>query len=316
MGKAKAKAKAAKKKPAADSEDSDDEPAPKTKAKTKAPKKVDSDDDDSDDKPAPKAKAKAKKKRDSDDEDEEEPPAKAPKTKVQVEGKSSEDLTVFVGGLPFSCEEATLRKDFAECGEIERLNMPKNDEGRPKGIAFITLTTDAGVEAALKYNETDYGGRTLRVNKAGDRPPKGDDEMTVFVRGLPWSCEQETLRKDFAECGEIVNLRMTLNEEGRPKGIAFIEYKAKEGVEEALKFNDTEYGGRTIGVSKAGDRPPKGEGKGKDGKGKDKGKGKGKKGKGKSKDGLSSEKTAAKHGAMVESTGKKQTFGDSDDDDE
>lgn len=124
------------------------------------------------------------------------------------------------------------------------------------------------------------------------------------------------MRKDFAECGEIVNLRMPLNEEGKPKGIAFIEYKAKEGVEEALKFNDTEYGGRTIGVSKAGDRPPKGEGKGKDGKGKDKGKGKGKKGKGKSKDGLSSEKTAAKHGAMVESTGKKQTFGDSDDDDE
>ena len=40
-----------------------------------------------------------------------------------------------------------------------------------------------------------------------------------------------------------------------------------------------------------------------------KGKGKGKK------DGMSSEKKAAQHGAMVESTGEKKTFDDSDDDD-
>merc|ERR1712013_340197 len=67
----------------------------------------------------------------------------------------------------------------------------------------------------------------------------------------------------------------------------------------------------TIFVRKAGDRGDKG--KGKDGKGKD-GKGKGKKGKGKGKDGMSFEAKAARDGAMVESTGKKQTFADSDED--
>merc|ERR1712178_482419 len=111
------------------------------------------------------------------------------------------------------------------------------------------------------------------------------------------------LKKDFAECGEIESLRLPMNEEGRPRGIAFVKYKSAEGVEAALKFDDTEYGGRTINVSKAGEggKGKDGKGKGKDGKGKD---GKGKiKGKGK-KGGMSAEKMAASSCAMVESTGE------------
>merc|ERR1719414_1408488 len=114
----------------------------------------------------------------------------------------------------------------------------------------------------------------------------------------------------------VARLSMPMNDEGRPKGIAFISFSDKESVKKALKFNGEEYAGRTLVVRKAGDRGEKGDkgkGKGKDG-GKD-GKGKGKKGKGKGK-GLSDEKKAAKDGAMVESTGTKQTFADSDDEED
>merc|ERR1711879_820554 len=103
------------------------------------------------------------------------------------------------------------------------------------------------------------------------------NENTVFIRGLPWSISEDTLRKDFSECGEIEKLTLPLNEEGRPKGISFIKYKSQQGVDAALKFDSTEYGGRSINVCKAGEC----KGKGKDGKGK----GEGKNGKGKGKDG-------------------------------
>jgi len=139
-------------------------------------------------------------------------------------------------------------------------------------------------------------------------------------RGLSFETEEATLKKDFEECGEIVRCKMPLNDEGKCKGIAFIEFKTKDGFDAALKFNEDTYGGRTIYVSKAGEgkgdgKKGKDKSKGKDkGKGKDgkdgKGKGKGKKGK---KDGLSTEAKASKNGSMVESTGTKQTFGDSDD---
>merc|ERR1711920_501156 len=148
---------------------------------------------------------------------------------------------------------------------------------------------------------------------------KNRDENTVFVRGLPFATTEESLKKDFAECGEIENLRMPLNDEGSCRGIAFIKYAAKEGCDKALEFNETDYGGRTIYCAMAGDSAGgKGkDGKGKGGKGKD-GKGKGKDGKGKSKGKgkkgkASSEAVAKNTGAIVEPTGTKKSFADSDD---
>ena len=133
-----------------------------------------------------------------------------------------------------------------------------NEEGKPKGIAFVKYKTQEGFDAAIKFDNTEYGGRTIYVSKAGEGKGKGkdgkgkdgkgkgksdhDNEFTVFVRGLPFSVEEETLKKDFAECGEIVRLKMPMNEEGRPKGIAFVKFSSQEGLDAALKFDNTEYG--------------------------------------------------------------------------
>jgi len=128
------------------------------------------------------------------------------------------------------------------------------------------------------------GGDPTAKGKAKGKGKSGGDENTVFVRGLPFSCTEESLTKDFADCGELVSLRMPLNDEGSCRGIAFIKYTSKEGMDKAMAFNETDYGGRTIFCSDAAIKP-EGKGKGKDGKGKGKdGKGKGKgKDKGKSK---------------------------------
>jgi nucleolin len=228
-------------------------------------------------------------------------------------GKGNKELEIFIGGLPYSTTEDVLRKDFEECGEIVNFRMPLNDEGNARGIAFCEYATQEGVEKALKFNETEYGGRYLSVRKSGDDKgkgkgkdgkgkSKGNKELEVFIGGLPFSTTEETLKKDFAECGEIVNFRMPLNDEGNPRGIAFIEYKDKEACDKALKFHETDYGGRSLSVKMSGD----GGGKGDKG---DKGKGKGKKGK---KGKAPSESFAKNTGCIVAGTGEKKTFADSD----
>ncbi|CAE7671622.1 unnamed protein product, partial [Symbiodinium pilosum] len=153
-------------------------------------------------------------------------------------------------------------------------------------IAFIQYKTKEGVEAALKYNGDDYGGRTLKVNLASDKGSKGkgkdkgkgkgkdkgkgksdqNNDLTVHVKGLAWTLDEETIKTDFEECGELVSCRVPKNEEGNLKGFAFIEFKDEEAVKKALEFNETDYNGRRIYVSKASEGP---KGKGKDGKGKD-----------------------------------------------
>merc|ERR1711881_792694 len=134
------------------------------------------------------------------------------------------------------------------------------------------------------------GDPTAKGKAKGKGKDGGKDENTVFVRGLPFAATEEAMNKDFSECGEIVTLRMPLNDEGSCKGFCFIKYTDKEGMDKALAFNETDYGGRTIYCSDAAIKP-EGKGKGKDGKGKGK---KGKKGK------ASSEAFAKNTGAMVE----------------
>jgi len=280
---------------------------------------------------------------------------------VETKTPDGASLKVFIKGLPYSVDEAALRKDFAACGEIKQLQMPLNEEGQPKGFAFITYATQEGVDGAMKFDNTDYGGRYLNISlatgagagkskdgkgagkgkegdwtcpscgdnvfarnaacrKCGTVNPNGggegssrDHERTVFIRGLPWAVTEESLRKDFTECGEIETLRFPMNDEGRPKGIAFIKYTEQDGVDAALKFDEKDYCGRTINVLKSGDA---GGGKGK-GKGKDKGKGKSKDDKGKGKKGKSqstSTHVSIKTGSIVAGAfAEVKTFADSDD---
>jgi len=233
-----------------------------------------------------------------------------PTAKGKGKGKGNKEMEIFVGGLPFSTTEDVLRKDFEECGEIVNFRMPYNDEGNCRGIAFIEYATKEGVDKALKFHETEYGGRWLSVRMSGDDKGKGkgkdgkgkgkgNKEFELFIGGLPFSATEEALKKDFGECGEIVNLRMPLNDEGNARGIAFMEFKDQEAVDKALKFHETDYGGRTLTVKKSG------EGKGEKG---DKGKGKGKKGK---KGKAPSEAFAKSSGCIVAGAGEKKTF-DSD----
>eukprot|EP00928_Gymnodinium_smaydae_P037079 TRINITY_DN25802_c0_g1_i1.p1 TRINITY_DN25802_c0_g1~~TRINITY_DN25802_c0_g1_i1.p1 ORF type:complete len:367 (-),score=77.75 TRINITY_DN25802_c0_g1_i1:488-1588(-) len=196
-------------------------------------------------------------------------------------------LTVFVGGFPFNMSEAQLREDFEKCGEIKRFTIPKDSEGKRRGIAYITFTTKAGVEAACKLDRSDYGGRLLMVNKVGP-PTKGKGEKgngkgakgdgvsfdnEVSIRGLSWSTTSDELKAHFEKCGEITNLKLLYNEEGKVRGTAFVAFASHDGLKKALAFNETEFGGRTIYVCKSGDFGGKGKG-GKGGKGKGKSKGK------------------------------------------
>merc|ERR1712185_578156 len=71
-----------------------------------------------------------------------------------------------------------LKKDFGECGAITSLRMLYKDDGSSKGCCFITYENSEGVDKALKFDGEDYGGRWLKVNKAGDKPDgkgKGKD---------------------------------------------------------------------------------------------------------------------------------------------
>lgn len=80
---------------------------------------------------------------------------------------------LFVGNLPFSATENDIRELFESYGEIVSLHLVNDREtGRPRGFGFIEMDSEGAENAMAKLDGTEFGGRSLRVNEANQRPPR------------------------------------------------------------------------------------------------------------------------------------------------
>ena len=63
--------------------------------------------------------------------------------------RSNDDLTVVIKGFPDHTDEASLTAFFASCGEIVRVNLPRNKhDGKLKAAGFIEFKTQEGFNTA------------------------------------------------------------------------------------------------------------------------------------------------------------------------
>jgi RNA recognition motif-containing protein len=77
--------------------------------------------------------------------------------------------------LSYSVTEADLREVFAEAGSVEDVKVVLDrDTGRPRGFAFVEMSTDEEAQkAASELNSFQMGGRALTVNEARTMPEGG-----------------------------------------------------------------------------------------------------------------------------------------------
>jgi RNA recognition motif-containing protein len=82
---------------------------------------------------------------------------------------------IYVGNLPFTADEASVRTLFAQHGEVTSVSLPVDrDTGRPRGFGFVEMGQEDAARAIQALNGYSMGGRPLRVNEAQDRPrPSG-----------------------------------------------------------------------------------------------------------------------------------------------
>ena len=84
---------------------------------------------------------------------------------------------LYVGGLPYTTTEDSLKTAFAQAGAVESavIIMDKMS-GRSKGFGFVEMTNDDDAAKAIEmFNGKDFEGRTLTVNEARpmtERPPR------------------------------------------------------------------------------------------------------------------------------------------------
>jgi RNA recognition motif-containing protein len=77
---------------------------------------------------------------------------------------------LYVGNLPFSATEESVRALFAPHGTVEKVSLIQDrDSGRPRGFGFVEMSNADASRATQALNGTDLDGRTLRISEAQER---------------------------------------------------------------------------------------------------------------------------------------------------
>lgn len=81
------------------------------------------------------------------------------------------ETKLYVGNMSYNTTEEELRTMFSEAGTVGTVDIIKDrDSGRPKGFAFITMSSQAEAEKAISlFNEKTVNDRPLTVNIARPR---------------------------------------------------------------------------------------------------------------------------------------------------
>lgn len=82
---------------------------------------------------------------------------------------------LYVGNLPYSATEQSLREAFAASGTVDTVSLiTDRDTGQSKGFAFVEMASDSEAQAATEaMNGTTLDGRQIKVNEAKPRESGG-----------------------------------------------------------------------------------------------------------------------------------------------
>lgn len=81
---------------------------------------------------------------------------------------------IYVGNLPFSATEDSVRTLFSQHGTVESVSLISDrDTGRPRGFGFVEMARSDAARAIQSLNGSDMDGRPLKVNEAQDKPRSG-----------------------------------------------------------------------------------------------------------------------------------------------
>ena len=85
------------------------------------------------------------------------------------------DKKLYCGNLSYNVRSSDLEQLFAQYGNVVSAQVIEDREtGRSKGFGFVEMSSGDEAEAAINaLNGTEHEGRSLNVNEARPREPRG-----------------------------------------------------------------------------------------------------------------------------------------------
>lgn len=179
---------------------------------------------------------------------------------------------IYVRNLAWKIDEGMLKEMFERYGAVKNASLVRDKAGRSKGFGFVSFEAPSSAsEAIAGMNGVNVRGRDLYITLALDKPGFGssssakprsrefkgtvkaskfNEKMSVYVSNLPIPLSEDELRKHFADCGEIKEIRSLRAQ----KGFVYIEWKEEDALSKAVDLNMSILRGRPINVQRS--KPP------------------------------------------------------------
>lgn len=148
---------------------------------------------------------------------------------------------VFVGHIPSTMTEESLSQLFGEFGNIVDISIIKDKRtNQPKGCAFINFSTKE--EADLAINTINSSNRYLENMNKPLQVKYSDNEIEKMERklflGMLGSANETDVTNIFSKFGQIEDLTIVREKDGRSKGYGFIKFTTRESSDLAIREVD------------------------------------------------------------------------------
>ncbi|XP_072306370.1 RNA-binding protein 38 [Eucyclogobius newberryi] len=119
-----------------------------------------------------------------------------------INEKDTTYTKIFVGGLPYHTNDASLRKYFETFGDIdEAVVITDKQTGKSRGYGFVTMVDRGAAERACKDANPIIDGRKANVNLAylGAKPRTAQTSLSVGVQQIhpSWTQRQYGLAQNY-----------------------------------------------------------------------------------------------------------------------
>ena len=197
------------------------------------------------------------------EEEEEEEELKKEKEIKKIRYSSGTWPEIFIKNLSYSTTEESLRNYFKKYGEVESTKIVYDKEtGRSKGVGFCKFKNPSSAEKVINSGQLELDGRPIGITLSNEKPEKKQvqfkktenftgEKFSVFVGNLSFKSNEDGLKKLFSDCGNILDIRITKNKEGKSKGFAHIDFDSQEGMNNAISKNGFILDGRELRVDKS-----------------------------------------------------------------
>ncbi|GAA5823231.1 hypothetical protein JCM11251_007532 [Rhodosporidiobolus azoricus] len=169
---------------------------------------------------------------------------------------------LYIKNIPLEVEEAEFRGLFEPFGKVTSAVISTDAEGKSKGFGFVNYEQhEDAAKAADALHEKDFKGQPLYVARA-QRKSEREDELkksyeakkyeanlkyqgvNLYVKNLDDDLDEDKLRAEFENYGQITSCKIMVDEKGASKGFGFVCFSSPDEATKAV----TELNGKMLGT--------------------------------------------------------------------